>query len=485
MVRVRNIGRLLLIAGVLTLGSGGCNSLPSPVSSVAAPFADASAILSSEPSSASPTSPPSALIPPAPSAPSAEPKAAEMAPTEPPKLPEVATEVIPEESKKVDVRLRGRIESDADFVRQSARDQAIVGMVNDATGFRRARLGAEGNFGEQISFVAEFDFAGGEIAFKDVWGQIGELPYIGRIRLGHMLEPFSLEGQTSSNYFTFMERSQIMSLDPARNWGVETLSCTENERATLRTGVFRSGSSNSSGDDPSGQNDLAYDARATWLPWYDDWDGLRLWHVGTAFSQRKPANNVVVINSGPQSSLLSTTDNPDSPFTSTITIPASQQQLYNFQSALVLGSLSFQAEWTGTHIQQIGGGPVFLDGCYGYVSWFVTGENRGYDKQDGTFGATKVLSPFVCLSPKKLALVGTGAWELVARLAYSDFANANIPPANGLKVGDKEAVVTLGVNWYLTDNFRFMFNWVHAIPVDPNFGPSYADVFMLRTAIYW
>jgi hypothetical protein len=30
-----------------------------------------------------------------------------------------------------------------------------------------------------------------------------------------------------------------------------------------------------------------------------------------------------------------------------------------------------------------------------------------------------------------------------------------------------------------------MFNYVHAVPVDPNFGPSYADAFFIRTAIFW
>ena len=477
MDRVRRIGWIALLAAIAVTG---CTSLPSHSDSQAA-FTDATTILASEPSPEKPTAPPE---------PAAEPKqvdakSVEAQRTDAPKVVCVPPDPAPKSPDKVDVRLRGRIDIDADFVRQSARDQAINGTVNDGTGFRRARLGAEGNFGEQISFVAEFDFAGGEIAFKDVYGQVNDLPVVRRVRIGHMKEPFSLEGQTSSNDFAFVERSTIMPLDPVRNWGGEILTYTESERATMQIGAFRSGTSNNSGDDNTGQNDLAYDLRVTWLPWYDKSDGLYLWHVGGAFSERSPANDVVVINQGPQSGLLTTTDNPGSPFTPTITIPASQQQLYNLQTALVLGSLSFQAEWTGTRIQQIGGGPVFLDGFYGYVNWFPTGEHRGYDRKDGAFGITKVRSPFVCMSPGKLEAKGTGAWELVARFAYTNFDNPNIPMSNGLKVGDRESTLTLGVNWYLTDNFRFMFNWIHALPVDPNFGPSYADVFMFRTAVFW
>ena len=487
MTRVRTIGCVPWLALILALAPGGCASLPSQPDTGGG---DATTLLSSDSSPA---------ILPAPSASKAETKPADAKPAEPtpvdpkpveakpvesPIVPVIPPQSVPKNPDKIDVRLRGTINIDADFVGQSAKDEAIVGTVSSGTGFRRARLGAEGTYGEQLSWIAEFDFAGGEIAFKDVYGQIGELPIFGRLRVGHMLEPFSLEGQTSSNTFAFVERSTIMPLDPARNWGGEQLSYTESERATLQTGVFRAGTSNSSGDDKSGQYDLAYDVRATWLPWYDA-DGQRLWHVGGAFSQRAPGNDLFVVNQGPQNSLLTTSDNPGLPFTPQITIPSNSQQLYNVQTALVLGPLSFQAEWTGTSVQQIGGGPVFLNGMYAFVSWFPTGEIRSYNTKDGAFGITKVLSPFMCMAPGKLMPTGTGAWELVARFDYINFNSPNIPMSNGLKVGDRETTVTIGANWYLSDNFRFMLNWIHAIPVDPNFGPSYADVVMLRTAIYW
>jgi phosphate-selective porin OprO and OprP len=79
-----------------------------------------------------------------------------------------------------------------------------------------------------------------------------------------------------------------------------------------------------------------------------------------------------------------------------------------------------------------------------------------------------------------------GAWEFVLRFAYADFCSSNTPrQSNGLKVGDRESEFTVGLNWYLNDYARVMFNYVHAIPVDPNFGPSWADAFFLRTAIFW
>ncbi len=146
------------------------------------------------------------------------------------------------------IKLRGRIQPETVIVSQSEKNQAIIGPLQDATGFRRARLGAEGTVGDQVNWVAEFDFAGGVISFRDVYVGVNELPVIDRVRVGHFIEPLSLEGMTSSNYFSFVERSPAYALEPARNWGVGIYSYTENERATLDVAAFRSGTSNSTGD---------------------------------------------------------------------------------------------------------------------------------------------------------------------------------------------------------------------------------------------
>src|SRR5262249_14596669 len=234
----------------------------------------------------------------------------------------------------------------------------------------------------------------------------------------------------------------------------------------------------------SGQNDMAYDVRATILPWYQD-NGRRLFMLGAAFSERNPANNTVTINTGPQSNLLNVSDNPGSPFIPQITVPANQQQLLNAEAALVLGALSFQAEWSATMIEQIGGGPVFLNGFYVFASWFLTGENRDYLTKDGKFGIVRVNSPFICLRDGQSIARGPGAWELMARFAYADFVSPNLPLSNGSKQGAQEPELTVGVNWYLNDYTRIMFNYVFTVPVDPNTGPSTAQAFFIRTAIFW
>jgi phosphate-selective porin OprO/OprP len=386
---------------------------------------------------------------------------------------------------KPTINLRGLIQTDALFVTQSQKDQEILGNLQNATGFRRARLGADGTVGEQVNWSSIFDFAGGEINFKDVYVGVDELPYVRRARIGHMCEPFSLEGATSTNFFPFVERSPIMALDPSFSWGVAFFSYTDDERATFSAGAFRSGS-NGAGDDIDDGNDMAYIVRVTGLPWYDEAScGRYLMHLGAAVSQVFPHDDIVSINQGPQSSLLPISDNPGSPFLPTITIASNSQQLFNLEWAMVLGSFSMEAEWSATNIEQIGGGPVFLHGSYVFASWYLTGENRQYLTRDGAFGMTHVLRPFVCMNGKQHWAKGPGAWELLVRFAYTNFASPNIPPNNGLQVGDRLAEYTVGLNWYLNDNTRIMFNWLHAVPVDPNFGPSYGDEFAIETAIFW
>jgi len=384
-------------------------------------------------------------------------------------------------------KLRGRVEADAITVNQSEKDKALFGDFQNAVGFRRLRLGSEGTAGEQTRWVAEVDFAGGNVAIKDAFVAINHLPFLREVRVGHIAEPFSLEGQTRSVWFPFTERSPAFTLDPARNWGAGIFSYTEDRRLFIQAGAFRSGTDNT-GTDIGDGNDWAYTARVVGLPWYEEGDDtLHLLHVGGAASQRYAKNNTVSFNQGPQSSLLqSGTDSPRTPFVPSVSIPANQYQLYNLQSALVLGALSFQAEWNVARVEQTGGGPVVLQGGYILASYFLTGEHRTYNREVGTFWEPTVRRPFACTDGPTAVAQGPGAWELTARLAYLDFDSPNLAPGpDGLPVGTRTTTVTLGVNWYLNDNVRVMLDWVHAIPVNAVFGSSTADTVTIRSAVFW
>ncbi len=98
----------------------------------------------------------------------------------------------------------------------------------------------------------------------------------------------------------------------------------------------------------------------------------------------------------------------------------------------------------------------------------------------------KVASPFVCRRGTSWSVTGWGAWEIAARYSYANFDSPNIPlNSSGQVQASRETLLTFGLNWYLNEYFRFMFNYDHAIVVIPTFGSSDADGFNFRTAIFW
>jgi phosphate-selective porin OprO/OprP len=115
-----------------------------------------------------------------------------------------------------------------------------------------------------------------------------------------------------------------------------------------------------------------------------------------------------------------------------------------------LGSISLQGEYFhaftgGSEV----GNPKFWGG-YLQVSYFLTGEHRIYDTANGIFLRIKPKQNFHPLRG------GWGAWEVAARLSYLDLNN------RGDIKGGQETNLTLGLNWYLNPNIRFMFNYIRA-----------------------
>ena len=84
-----------------------------------------------------------------------------------------------------------------------------------------------------------------------------------------------------------------------------------------------------------------------------------------------------------------------------------------------------------------------LNGYYGQVSYFLTGESRPYKSSYAGFSRVKPNNNY--------GFNGKGSIELVARISKMDLSNAE----KGIL--DSK---TIGVNWYLNPNTRVMFNYV-------------------------
>ncbi len=75
---------------------------------------------------------------------------------------------------------------------------------------------------------------------------------------------------------------------------------------------------------------------------------------------------------------------------------------------------------------------------------------------------------------------------MTARFGYLDFFDPDNPPGpQGQLSGVTQSQSTFGVNWYLSDQLRILFNYSYVLSDEPNTGTSAASIFGMRLAVIW
>ncbi|MBS3734426.1 MAG: hypothetical protein KGY99_05815 [Phycisphaerae bacterium] len=353
---------------------------------------------------------------------------------------------------KVKIKFGGRLMYDVGWVSGTDMENALGTDLEDGAEVRRARLYAAGNLGKDLGFKLQFDLAGGDADLKDAYLQFKHVPFVGNIKVGHFKEPFGLEQLTSSKYITFMERSLPDMYTPGRNWGVMAHDAPLDERMTWAVGMFRD--VNGYGD---GEDDGAYNltARVTGLPVYED-GGRRLVHVGAAYSLRhSDTHSFGAFDAHPEQHWVPDFINSGS-FSN-----AEWQHRLGGEAALVCGPFSMQSEVVAVNVDTDSADDACLWGVYAQASYFLTGEHRPYKTSAGAFNRVTPRRPF-------REDGGFGAWEIACRYSYVDVTDG----VGEQNLGQRQASATVGLNWYLNDNVRVMWNYIHTC-VDG--GPSDID----------
>lgn len=388
---------------------------------------------------------------------------------------DAATKKKEADAQKPSFQIGGQLQADYLWFGQDSENRAMptIGDVPDIIDFRRARLVARGEAFEILEYMIGFDFAlAGRPSFLDVWLGAKDLPYVGRARVGHYFEPFSLERVTQNTRNTFMERSLADAFAPARNVGIEAYdSLGDEERASYAIGWFAANSDNS-GDQFANIGGQALTARATWLPYWQD-DGRAYLHLGAAYSYRTPPNQSLRYQTGPEARPGTPTAQTP-PFVDTGNMLVDHNQLFGLEAALIYGPLYIQAEYMAVPVNQVAGPDLFFDGAYLNASYFLTGESRTYNK---LFGIIDRVFPFenffrVRTEDGNIA-TGLGAWEIAARASYINLSDANI---QGGKLHD----YTLGLNWYLNAYTRVKWELIQANLDRPPVGKSQAYIAGMR-----
>ena len=365
-------------------------------------------------------------------------------------------------------KFRGRLFLDH-IMMSDLENAAAVFPEDNFTGFDTIRLGVTGNIFENLAYTAEFEFEGGEVDYKDIYAQFENLPWLGNLKIGHYKEPFGLEELVSSRFDTFMEQSvATINYAPTRNVGITAFNdVRENENLTWFLGVFRGGfHDNATGRGADGvagsgdANDTAVTGRLVWLPYYDEaTPGRCLFHVGTAASSRRVGNDPDEGGNGQLEGFLEL-DSRDGPI-DTFLPAGTEFNLFGTELAWVRGPFHIVNEFFFLDAR-VAGANVDPWGTYIEIGYFLTGENRGYNRSAKAFDRVKPYEDFFAVRTADGVCRGWGAWQVVSRWSYSDLTDTGLAIGGGDARG-RQQNLQFGVNWYLNPYCRVMCDYVHSI----------------------
>ncbi|MFO0844473.1 MAG: porin [Gemmataceae bacterium] len=413
------------------------------------------------------------------------------------------------EDKAFRFHLGGRLQFDAVFVHAPQRlmvplSQQGIGEFDDAINFRRARLAAEGTLWEVFDFNCEYDFvntvrivpAGQRIDQEqsqiagtagtsadrnatintpvptDLWGQIHGIPVIGNIRAGNQKQWISMEHLTSSRFLDFLERSLAFDafLENGNNGFVPGISAWRtllDDRMHVGAGVYWPNFRDIFGWDV-GDGERQYVARVAGLPIFEE-NGRYLLHLGLAYMHSTADDGVIRFRARPMTR--------NGPAVLHNIIAQIQGQLHNYNLVVPellvnCGPFTFASEYYGAWVDQRPGapftavgtqtasrdlprggrGPLFYQGGYVQVGYFLTGESRGYEIPRASEGRQVPYENAFFVDGEEGCVVGRGGWEVLARYEYLDLNSQGVN--GGVLHGS-----TLGVNWFLNPNAKVQVNY--------------------------
>ncbi|WP_168190346.1 OprO/OprP family phosphate-selective porin [Luteithermobacter gelatinilyticus] len=355
---------------------------------------------------------------------------------------------------KFKMKVRGRLY--VDYGNVSADDAAgnsLDADKVDGTEFRTARLGVEGVVFKDVKYKFEADFAGDEVEVKDAYLEWKLKPV--SVMVGQFKTPNSLEEQTSSRYITFMERGSFTdAFSLSRQTGI-ALNYVDNGM-TFKAGLFQ-GDAASGGD----KQDRTYAARATYGAKFDG----ALVHVGASVRYRElDEAGTVRYRQRPH-------NHQASRYVNTGNFAVDNDTFFGLELAGRMGPFSAQAEWAWQSADLVAmDDNASFNGGYVDLSYFLTGEERGYKK--GAFSRVKVKNP--------VFEGGMGAWQIAARYDVVDLTDNE-----ALIDGGKQETWILGVNWHLNNYTRVMANYSHSDIEGGADDGTDVDTFGLRFQVDW
>lgn len=309
---------------------------------------------------------------------------------------------------------------------------------------RRAQIGVIGKFLDDWEYSLVFE-GGGSGGASSVIVDTAYLAYNGfkpfKIWGGYFGVPYTLDESTSSNNITFMERAAPQQVAIGIGGGTRSAFGVTTGGKQWWAGAFLTGPAYGV---TSGQPQAAVTGRAVFLPVLTENASLLV--GGSAqYLFQPPAGDVLRLRDRIElridgNRILDTGNiaNVDS------------ATVLSAEIAGTLGSFHFQGEYFDFSVDRYAGSELSFNGGYIQAGYILTGEKRSYSSSSGSYGGVAPKNPFDWKSG------GWGAWEIAARYSMIDLND----PAGGV-FGGRQENITLGLNWYVNRNIRFMANYIN------------------------
>jgi phosphate-selective porin OprO/OprP len=337
------------------------------------------------------------------------------------------------------IKFAGDIQNDtAGFLNTDSAEEAIGVPIEDGVEWRRARIDADGTFGTHFHFRFRWDFtAANPPNLQDAYFGLRELP-IPTLQIigGRFRAPLGLEGYTSADNTTFMERSLTSAFLPSRNTGLLFYGSLPRKRMRWAVGVLQPES-----EDFNLKNTDNIGLSGRFAGAFHPGGGKTLVHLGLDLWRRN-VEPTIEFASQPESNLA-----PN--FVNTGEFPSSHVNIAVLESAVQKGRLSFQGEFVPATVETDSQGDFFFYAFYVMGSYFLTGETRPYLAGEGRFGRPH---------PKhelRDGAGGRGAFEVAFRFS-------RIVLTDKIVTGGELNDLTAAFNWYPTYSSRVAFNVIRA-----------------------
>jgi phosphate-selective porin OprO and OprP len=324
---------------------------------------------------------------------------------------------------------------DHNITNQNAANVEQVGNIGSATELRADRLILSGNLlffkrPWHYTFTLNYNGLDGTEAFSvlDLSVQIPIGDKYGWITIGKQKEGVSHEFVSTRTQLLFTERgTAVPAFINRRNYGIRYNNTALKNRLTYAFGIFNSwldkGNENS-----FAENGVQLTSRITGLPVYSS--DRNLMHVGLNWRYTDALNGKLTYQAKPE---VNTAPN----FLNT----------GSFDGIRVWEFITLIGEYMQTFVNSSSRGNPSLSYWQLAGSWFITGENRTYNRQTGNLGKITPRRNFRFRKPS-----GFGAFEIVARFTNSNFNDQLI-------TGGKFTRFTVGLSWYPNAHFRFIINY--------------------------